>query len=1077
MTPEEEEAIRFQSRLLEQFQQKSQASKQKQLHHPQLPLQLQQQDDNQEEEASVIAALKLSAADSSSQTASTAPDDDYTVATMSDVSWKSLREQQQRQFERLRQQQQQQEAFARSKCASSGSWGSPEEEEDAHSTIHSSHWDASSGSATQTRCNNTGERRRASELSTSASVSVSDLLVEHSFSADPAATLSATAVAATTSHLRYQEEIGHSYSDNAFTPSRNRPSRMSQSVSSLQDSSSFLLDTATANSTTSCSARRRGRVSSCSSISNNNGNGNRMLPRKVCSASSTRRSSSASNPNANANAASYTRQQSHDEWTRKREALAPNTNTKVETLTRTASLNNNTQYEQQQLRQQQDWNDQEAKRQMQFPGISQAIAERVANRAVASATGTATASHPVTSTTTISGRRRASSISTPTPISTSPTLTPTSHTHNNNLDDGMDDNRDNDNTPTTSTTNRSSQRRTTPTDDTPNNHNHSNNTTTTTTTTSDELPVMPNIMVERVTPSPRMLRKTSSRTSDNINNNNNNTNNNNDSSNEENSAFYSDYIVEDHEYVGAFYVSNVDALGNDIVPRPPSSHGGRPVHSIQHPNSRGAFSDTQSTITTNTRQTMFSDEQTNQYHHQGNSSSFRTNNNDRNNTTSYSTNEENLSIIREPDLPPIPAELVTADPVAPTYRINFVPADDSRQEQSQRDAKKKQQYKKKQLIYSFAAGVCCMLVLLGAILVALTFTMDIFDLSDPDDEAIASAESIIDSNNNNGNVNTAKPTESPTMAPTAIVLPLPNYTLEAIENQLSPQANAYQWILQDMQMNPSFPTERHLQRYALATIFFSTNKDNTWRHTTGWLDYSVAECDWATAKDKGVLDPYRICDPMTGDFEALELSFNGLKGTLPPELSLLTRLKYLDLERNQLGEGRGGIPTELGSLTELQELHLFSSRISGSIPTELGSLKNLKTLDLEQNYLSSVIPSELGKLSYLKAFVLYSNRLGGTLPTELSSFFRNRLMTFNVGLNSLTGTIPTEYSEALALRKTVTGQIIGESATENFRAKFDRNDLTGTVPNEFCSLKQPLLTFDCGADELCGCSWCACVAN
>ena len=61
----------------------------------------------------------------------------------------------------------------------------------------------------------------------------------------------------------------------------------------------------------------------------------------------------------------------------------------------------------------------------------------------------------------------------------------------------------------------------------------------------------------------------------------------------------------------------------------------------------------------------------------------------------------------------------------------------------------------------------------------------------------------------------------------------------------------------------------------------------------------------------------------------------------------------------------GSIPAELGSLANLQRLHLYDNQLSGPIPVELGNLANLEGLWLFQNQLSGPIPAELGSLSNL----------------------------------------------------------------------------------------------------------------
>mmetsp|Transcript_18912 Transcript_18912/g.34218 ORF Transcript_18912/g.34218 Transcript_18912/m.34218 type:complete len:96 (-) Transcript_18912:921-1208(-) len=47
-----------------------------------------------------------------------------------------------------------------------------------------------------------------------------------------------------------------------------------------------------------------------------------------------------------------------------------------------------------------------------------------------------------------------------------------------------------------------------------------------------------------------------------------------------------------------------------------------------------------------------------------------------------------------------------------------------------------------------------------------------------------------------------------------------------------------------------------------------------------------------------------------------------------------------------------GIPTDLGSISSLQELYIANNRLTGSIPSALGNAQTLSRIDLQGNYLT-----------------------------------------------------------------------------------------------------------------------------
>ncbi len=187
----------------------------------------------------------------------------------------------------------------------------------------------------------------------------------------------------------------------------------------------------------------------------------------------------------------------------------------------------------------------------------------------------------------------------------------------------------------------------------------------------------------------------------------------------------------------------------------------------------------------------------------------------------------------------------------------------------------------------------------------------------------------------------------------------------------------------------------------------------------------------------------------------LDLSSRGLTGSIPTQLGSLTNLEHLDLHSNQL---TGSIPTQLGSLTNLQYLNLHTNQLTGSIPTQLGSLTGLQRLFLSTNQLTGSIPTQLGNLTGLLYLSLNRNQLTGSIPSQLGSL--TNLRGLDLSANQLTGSIPTQLGNLTNLRQLylrdnqLTGSIPTQlgSLTDLFNLDLVDNQLTGSIPSQLGSL-------------------------
>ena len=207
--------------------------------------------------------------------------------------------------------------------------------------------------------------------------------------------------------------------------------------------------------------------------------------------------------------------------------------------------------------------------------------------------------------------------------------------------------------------------------------------------------------------------------------------------------------------------------------------------------------------------------------------------------------------------------------------------------------------------------------------------------------------------------------------------------------------------------------------------------------------------DWNWLSERPLDEWYGVTTNSVGRVAELLLRFNRLTGPIPAELGALTNLELLSLWSNRL---TGPIPAELGALTDLESLELASNRLTGPIPAWLGALTNLRTLNLASNRLTGPIPAELGALTNLELLSLWSNRLTGPIPAELGAL--TDLESLELASNRLTGPIPAWLGALTNLRtlnlasNRLTGPIPAElgALTNLEQLVLKDNELTGPIP-------------------------------
>ncbi|KAH9741208.1 hypothetical protein KPL70_002547 [Citrus sinensis] len=192
--------------------------------------------------------------------------------------------------------------------------------------------------------------------------------------------------------------------------------------------------------------------------------------------------------------------------------------------------------------------------------------------------------------------------------------------------------------------------------------------------------------------------------------------------------------------------------------------------------------------------------------------------------------------------------------------------------------------------------------------------------------------------------------------------------------------------------------------------------DTGWWNSSFWMaNYSSDHCKWIgiTCNSAGSIIGLNLswydvdlnaqaqlsqlnfsCFP---NLESLRIQayYYGFTGSIPSDISALSKLQLLDLSLNRLS---GTIPSNIGNLRNLVHLDL-----------EVTSMKNLTWLDISNNKIEGSIPGELTELSRPDCLSLSANKLSGPVPfsnKQLSTMYIVRLSP-NKGLGSNFSALPS----------------------------------------------------------------------
>lgn len=110
-------------------------------------------------------------------------------------------------------------------------------------------------------------------------------------------------------------------------------------------------------------------------------------------------------------------------------------------------------------------------------------------------------------------------------------------------------------------------------------------------------------------------------------------------------------------------------------------------------------------------------------------------------------------------------------------------------------------------------------------------------------------------------------------------------------------------------------------------------------------------------------------------------------------------LKYLQMGFNP---SNGVLPNSIGNLSStIENFEIGDSHINGLIPTSIRNMSGFTTLSFEENNFTRSIPSEIGSIKQLQGLSLFDNKLEGHIPYRWYSIYLSWFNYFWMVMSSL----------------------------------------------------------------------------
>ncbi|XP_070674446.1 probable LRR receptor-like serine/threonine-protein kinase At3g47570 [Malus domestica] len=216
---------------------------------------------------------------------------------------------------------------------------------------------------------------------------------------------------------------------------------------------------------------------------------------------------------------------------------------------------------------------------------------------------------------------------------------------------------------------------------------------------------------------------------------------------------------------------------------------------------------------------------------------------------------------------------------------------------------------------------------------------------------------------------------------------------------------------------------------------------------------NILTANWSSASNSNICNWIGVtCGARHHRVTALNLSYMGLAGVIPPHLGNLSFLVELGLENNFFN---GPLPQELSRLRRLKAINLQYNNFTGTIPSWFGSFPKLQTFTLAGNGFSGSIPAAIFNLSALEIIRLSRNQLSGSIPREIGNL--TMVKGIYLGHNKFEE-LPNEIGclgqlEKLAVHKNVlkgSAFVPVLNISSLISVALSYNNMSGSLPDNMC---------------------------